>query len=501
MTEDFPAINPVWDLRRTYNLGGQHVNNFESILRRVLLGMLVCATLNLYGWQSAAAKRPNVLIIYGDDQGSIDLGCFGVQDLQTPHLDRLAAQGLRFTQMYAPAPVCSASRVGLLTGRFPARAGQPGNGPLETAELTIAEAFAGAGYRTGHVGKWHLGTTPEQIPSGQGFDQWFGHLQGCIDNYSHFFYWNGPNRHDLWRNDQEIFRPGQFFPDLMVSACQQFIDDTSSPDSPQNLRGPQATTDDGTATDKQDQPWLLYWAFNAPHYPYQGTTAWLEHYQDLPSPRREYCAFLSTMDERIGEVLALLDERGLTDDTIVIYQPDHGHSTETRAFGGGGNAGPYRGAKFSLFEGGIRVPAVARYPRQWPAGQVREQFATACDWFPTLAEICQVPLPAVMLDGVSLSATLAENAAAPREQFYWQFGSGKRAQWAVRDGDWKLIGNPQDTTLPQSQRTNDGRLPVEYFLVDLRRDPGEQRNLADEHHDVRQRLTAKRAEWLKSFNR
>ena len=419
------------------------------------------------------SNRPNVLIIYGDDQGSIDMSCFGVEDLQTPNMDRLARQGVRLTQMYAAAPVCSASRVGLLTGRFPARAGQPGNGDLKTEEVTIAEAFRDAGYSTGHVGKWHLGREPTTIPSGQGFQRWFGHLEGCIDNFSHFFYWSGPNRHDLWDNGREIHRPGEFFPRLMVDRCKQFIKRQSN------------------------DPWLLYWAFNAPHYPYQGSPQWLEHYKDLPSPRREYCAFVSTMDEYIGEVLDYLEERGLADNTIVIYQPDHGHSTETRAFGGGGNAGPYRGAKFSLFEGGIRVPSVVRYPGHLPAGQTRQQFTTACDWFPTLSRWCNVKLPKQSLDGISIVDVLESDAAAPREQFYWQMGRGNAAQWAVRRGQWKLIGNPRDTTLAQTKQIAGGRLKEKLFLANLAEDPGEKTNLAqrqpqitDELVKLKEQLTA-----------
>lgn len=420
--------------------------------------------------EDSVGTRPNVLIIYGDDQGSVDLGCFGASDLVTPNLDRLAEDGLKLTQMYSAAPVCSASRVGLLTGRYPVRAGQPSNGPLEASEMTIAEVFKDAGYATGLVGKWHLGETPEQLPSGQGFQNWFGHLQGCIDNYSHFFFWNGPNRHDLWDNGKEVYRPGEYFPDLMVDRCGQFMEEN------------------------RDRPWLLYWAFNAPHYPYQGRTKWLEKYADLPTPRREYAAFVSSLDESIGQVLAKLEELGLADNTIVIYQPDHGHSTEVRAFGGGGNAGPYRGAKFSLFEGGIRVPSVVRYPREIPRGEVRTQFATACDWLPTLAEFCGVKLPDVTLDGVSIRDLLVRNTPASREQFYWQFGSGAQTQWAVRDGRWKLIGNPVDTTLPEGKRERNGRLVEPYFLVDVEADPGEVTNVADSNPDrVKEMLSLKEA--------
>ncbi|MCA8997277.1 MAG: sulfatase-like hydrolase/transferase, partial [Planctomycetaceae bacterium] len=174
---------------------------------------------------------PNVLLIYTDDQGSLDAQCYGSSDLATPTQDKLAATGVRFTQMYSPSAICSASRAGLMTGRFPARAGVPGNvssqaghAGMPTDEVTLAEYLKSHGYSTGHVGKWHLGYTPETMPNGQGYDSSFGHMGGCIDNYSHFFYWNGPNRHDLWRNGQEIWADGQFFPDLMVQECRTFID-------------------------------------------------------------------------------------------------------------------------------------------------------------------------------------------------------------------------------------------------------------------------------------
>jgi len=440
-----------------------------------LLTSIAALLLSCCEMRPTVAQPPNVLIIYGDDQGSIDLGCFGVKDLQTPKLDQLAAQGLKLTQMYSAAAVCSASRVGLLTGRLPIRAGQPGNGDLASDEITIAEVFRDGGYRTGHVGKWHLGKTPEQNPAGQGFQNWFGHLGGCIDNYSHFFYWNGPNRHDLFDNGKEVHRPGQYFPRLMVDQCKSFIDHSS------------------------EKPWLLYWAFNAPHYPYQGTPEWLERYQHLPSPRREYCAFVSTMDQFIGEVIDHLQAKGLSDNTIVIYQPDHGHSTETRAFGGGGNAGPYRGAKFSVFEGGIRVPSVVRFPPQLPAGETRDQFITSCDWLPTLCEFCHIKTPTVKLDGVSQVDMLVNNSKAPREQFYWQMGRGDKAQWAIRDGRWKLIGNPKDTTLPETQQVNRGHLKAPLFLIDLQNDPGEQQNLVDSEPEIKQRLLKLREQTVADF--
>ena len=174
----------------------------------------------------AAERRPNVIVILTDDQGAADAHCYGAQDLQTPAMDGIAARGVRFTQFYSAAPVCSPSRAGLLTGRYPLRAGLVGNAscrkgdPGMPPQATLAKMFKAAGYATAHIGKWHLGFTPETMPNSQGFDYSFGHMGGCIDNFSHFFYWEGPNRHDLYRNGQEVYYPGRFFPDLMIEEAQ-----------------------------------------------------------------------------------------------------------------------------------------------------------------------------------------------------------------------------------------------------------------------------------------
>jgi len=425
------------------------------------------------------ARQPNVVLIYADDLGSVDLNCYGAKDLITPALDSLAARGIRFTQFYAAAPVCSPSRASLMTGRVPQRAGVPGNvssqhgeDGMPSAQITIAEVMKAAGYATGHVGKWHLGYSPETMPNGQGFDLSFGHMGGCIDNWSHFFYWQGPNRHDLWHNGREIWRDGQYFPDLMVAQGHAFME--------QN----------------RDRPFFLYWAVNLPHYPLQGTDKWRRQYEKLPGPRRQYAAFVSTMDESIGRLLAKLDELKLREDTIVIFQSDHGHSTEERTFGGGGSSGPYRGAKFSLFEGGIRVPAIISWPGELDPGQVRSQMATSCDWLPTIVDLCRLRPLTHRIDGQSLAPVLRyEDAPTPHEVFHWQSGGGKEPQWAVRTGDWKLIGNPRDTGSPPTSLTEADRL----FLVNLARDVSEQTNDAAEHPDVVRRLQKLHHDWASDF--
>jgi|TARA_B110000881_G_scaffold184732_1_gene172618 arylsulfatase A len=407
-----------------------------------------------------SARRPNVIIIFTDDQGSIDMNCYGAKDLVTPHMDGLAKRGVRFTQFYSAAPVCSPSRVGLLTGRTPQHGGLNGNVRLNSvgmpsSQITIAEELKKSGYATAHVGKWHLGHSEQTIPNGQGFDHSFGHLVGCIDNYSHFFYWSGPNKHDLWRNGKEVFHNGEFFPDLMVKEAGEFID--------QN----------------KENPFFIYFALNTPHYPYQGSPEWLEHYKDLPYPRNLYAAFLSTTDDRIGSLLKKVDEAGLAEDTIIIFQSDHGASEEVRAHNGGGSAGPHRGAKFSLYEGGIRVPAIISWPGKLPQNESRNQVATGCDWYPTLMELCGVPAPAHKIDGKSLVPVLkSKDRPTAHESFNWK--SGKAV--AIREGKWKLIMTGEKVE-----------------LYNLPSDLGEANNLVKKDPEVVERLQKKSRDYWESI--
>lgn len=440
------------------------------------LALCLLATFSSVQATITEAAKPNVILIYTDDQGTIDANCYGAKDLITPTIDDLARKGVRFTQFYSAAPVCSPSRAALMTGRVPQRAGVPGNvsstrghAGMPAEQVTIAEMMRAAGYTTGHVGKWHLGYTPETMPNGQGFVASFGHMGGCIDNYSHFFYWQGPNRHDLWVNGREIWEDGRYFPDLMVTHGRAFIEAN------------------------QDTPFFLYWAINLPHYPLQGTDTWRRKYEHIKDPkRRKYAAFVSSMDEAIGEMLSVLDKYKMRENTIIIFQSDHGHSHEERTFGGGGSAGPYRGAKFSLFEGGIRVPAIISWPGHLPQGETRDQLCTACDWLPTIADLCEVPPPARKLDGRSIIPVITSaEAKSPHETFHWQTG---RNQWAVRSGDWKLIGNPRDTSNKAALGPKD-----KLFLSNLAKDHSEMKNLAEANPDIVEKLQKLHSEWVDSL--
>jgi arylsulfatase A len=411
----------------------------------------------------SAADKPNVIVILTDDHGSVDAGCYGAKDLVTPNLDDLAASGVRFTQFYSAAPVCSPSRASLLTGRYPERCGVPTNvgagKGLPADEATMAEMFKAAGYATAHIGKWHLGYSENRTPNGQGFDYSFGFMGGCIDNYSHFFYWSGPNAHDLHRNGKEVFHDGEYFPDLMVREAGQFMEKN------------------------REQPFFIYFAINTPHYPYQGEPKWLERFKDLPYPRNLYAAFLASTDERIGALIKKVDDLGLRERTIIAFQSDNGHSTEERAHSGGGTAGPYRGAKFSLFEGGIRLPAIISWPKNLPANAVRHQVSHACDWLPTLAELCGVKVINEDLDGKSLVSVLKTDVPSPHQTLHWVIGDGKNPQWAVRHGDWKLISGTRDTGAREG--SND-QIPV--FLSNLALDISEKKNYADERPEIVEQL-------------
>lgn len=412
-------------------------------------------------------RRPNVIVILTDDQGSIDINCFGATDLHTPNLDALAARGTRFTQFYSGAPICSPSRAALLTGRCPQRAELPTNAHGDTGmpgrQMTIAEMLRAAGYRTGIFGKWHLGEADDQTPLAQGFDEFFGHKLGCIDNYSHFFYWSGPNRHDLWRDNQEIWEEGAYFPGLVVREAHRFLEEN------------------------RDTPFFMYLPFNVPHYPMQGEAEYRAQYAGTEEPRKAYAAFVSTLDEKIGDVIRKVDALGLRENTLIIFMSDNGHSVEERANFGGGRTGPYRGHKFTLWEGGIRLPCIASWPGIVPEGEVRGQMVASMDWLPTIAHYCGVAAPDRLLDGRSIAEVIASaDAASPHESLCWQ--SDK--QWAVREGDWKLVVNG-----PASIQDGSEIPAQEVFLSNLADNPGESNNLAAEKPEIVERLTRIHENW------
>ncbi len=453
---------------------------------------LCCCTFGLLTAQAKDdAKGPNVLLIYTDDQGTLDLNCFGSKDLFTPNLDALAKRGIRFTQAYAHM-VCCPSRAPLLTGRYPQRCNvnhwtpchpdrnHPfGKGPnMFLDEITLAEALKPHGYRTALFGKWHLGATPGYGPNEQGFDEFFGHLGGFIDNYKHAFL-HGEDFHDLYRDTKEVREDGKYFPDLVVRETNRFLEKN------------------------KDRPFFVYAALNIPHYPEQCDEKFVERYKDLPMPRRSYAAMISTVDDRVGQILDKINGLGLRDKTLVVYMSDNGHSTESSrnedgtnygANGGGGNTGKWRGAKGSFLEGGIRTPAIISWPGHIPEDQVRDQAVMNHDFFPTILEACHVPLPKCKLDGVSLWPILkSADAPSPHKVMHWQWAN----QWAVREGDWKLIVGGRDSTSADSGHPQPKRRMPRIFLGNLAEEQPELKNHAEEKPEIVQRLQKLHEEWAK----
>jgi len=400
--------------------------------------------------------KPNIILILTDDQGTIDVNCYGAKDLITPNMDALAKRGTRFTQFYVGASLCSPSRAALLTGRFPQRAQLPGNARsgkgLPSSQVTIAEILKKNGYKTGIFGKWHLGTVLPLSPNEQGFDEFLGHKEGCIDNYSHFYYWRGPNRHDLWKDENEIWESGNYFPNIIVREAKRFLEENKA------------------------KPFFLYLPFNTPHYPMQAEQKFVKKYENIKDPnRKRYAAFVSSLDDKIGQVMVKLDELNLRENTIVIFMSDHGHSIEERAFGGGGSAGPYRGHKKTMWEGGIRVPSIVSWPGQVPEGAVRDQIACSIDWLPTIAEYCGVTLPNRKIDGKSIVSLInSAEEKSPHEIMHWMLGK----TWAVRQGKWKLVYDK------------------ELFLSNMEKDVTETKNLAKQYPNIVNRLKKLHVEWV-----
>lgn len=429
-----------------------------SISRRqclATLGATAAATASgLWPATASAERPPNIVLILSDDQGSTDLGCYGADDLHTPALDRLAAEGLRFTQAYVDAPVCMPSRAALLTGRHFVRS--LARDGIRADETTIAEMLRAARYRTGCFGKWHLGHPQEKDALSQGFDQFAGFKQGAIDNWSHYYYYGGANRHALVRGREPWRQDGVFFPHIVTREAKRFIDESA------------------------DQPFFLYLPLNQPHYPLQAEAPFVEQFQHLSDPRRQQAAVLASMDAQIDQVLQHIDARGLRQDTIVIFLSDHGHSREQRAFGGGGRSAPFSGHKDDLHEGGIRVPMIISAPGRLPAGQVRDQVVSSMDLLPTIAQFAGASMPERPSDGRDLTRVLTDNAASPHGTMHWLH----EHQYAVREGHWKLLGDVK-------KRTNQ--------LFDLTTDPGEKHDRASQHRDVVGYLLERHNEWTRSL--
>ncbi len=399
-----------------------------------------------------AADRPNIIFIMADDLGYGDLGCHGQQKIRTPKIDGLAAEGMRFTQFYSGCTVCAPARSTLMTGQHTGHTRVRGNFgkkpheriPLRAEDVTVAEALKKAGYTTGIVGKWGLGEPDTTgIPNRQGFDCWFGYLN---QRNAHSYY---PPY--LWKNQEKYPLPGnaddkkeQYSHDLMTREALAFL------------------------RRSKDKPFFLYLPYTIPHGKYQVPSDEPYSKTNWPQQMKNLAAMITRMDADIGKIMKLLKDLDLDDKTLVLFCSDNGPAVQEELFD---SNGPLRGKKRDLYEGGIRVPMIARWPGRIKAGVVSDQVWAMWDFLPTVAEIAGTR-PPDNIDGISMLNALLGREQKSHEFLYWEFHETKKMSQAVRMGDWKAVIKAG------------GKLE----LYNLKTDLGESRDVSDGHPDVVARI-------------
>ncbi|HOW70688.1 MAG TPA: arylsulfatase [Phycisphaerae bacterium] len=405
-------------------------------------------------------SRPNVILILADDLGYGDLGCYGQKLIHTPRLDRMAAEGMRFTQFYAGSTVCAPSRCCFMTGLHTGHARVRGNSlvPLRPEDTTMAEVLKRAGYATGIVGKWGLGEPGTTgVPNLKGFDSWFGYLnQVHAHNYYPDYLWRDQERHPLDANRDG--RKGCYTHDLFTEEALLFVQRN------------------------RHRPFFLYLTYTIPHANNElgaktGDGMEVPDYgpyrdREWTSAHKGRAAMITRMDRDVGRLLDRLEELGLDRGTLVLFTSDNGPhkegGTKPAFFNAGG---PLRGIKRDLYEGGIRVPLVVRWPGQVQPGQVSKHVSAAWDFLPTMADLANVEEPAG-LDGISMMPAIRGQPQRGHNFLYWEFHEGGFFQ-AVRMGDWKAV-----------RKGLAGRME----LYDLAADVGEQHNVAAAHPDIVARI-------------
>ncbi|MEM9480220.1 MAG: arylsulfatase [Verrucomicrobiota bacterium] len=403
-----------------------------------------------------ASLKPNIIFIMADDLGYGDLGCYGQEFIQTPNINSLASEGIHFTQAYAGSSVCAPSRCVLMTGRHNGRGAARDNIPhyptyLQEEDITIAEVLKGAGYRCGGIGKWSLGD-PGTVgrPTNQGFDDWFGYLN---QDHAHYYYTNylndGEGRYEMPGNMET---KEHYSHHLMTERALEFIEESKA------------------------VPFFLYAAYTLPHFSSKSEDETLfaipsdKPYSDRPWTQSEknYAAMITGLDRDVGRIVELVEKLGLKEKTLIIFTSDNGHFGKApKKFE---SSGGLRGAKSNLYEGGLRVPFIARWPGVIPAGQKNEEVIAFQDMLPTFAELAGARVPDEV-DGISVVEALkAQPLGKVRDYLYWDYGHCRsRYDQAVRFGDWKGLRLGQDSDLE---------------LYDLRSDVAEERNVAKSHPDV-----------------
>jgi arylsulfatase len=462
----------------------------------------------------AAEDPPNIVYILADDLGYAELGCYGQEKIHTPNMDRMAREGMRFTQHYCGNAVCAPSRCSLMTGRHPGhayirsnrRADLPaelkerlglefsGQEPIPCAEVTIAEMLKQRGYATAAVGKWglgHFGTTGD--PNKQGFDLFFGY--NC-QAHAHSFY---PGH--LWRNERKVKLGNN--PPVPGHASLPAGADPHDPASYASFQGTDYAPDRmidtalGFIRENKDGPFFLYFPSTIPHLalhiPDEELKPYLGKWDETPfvggggytphrTPKAAYAAMISRLDKDVGRIMALLKELGLDENTLVLFSSDNGttHLGKEVDYEFFRSVGPLRGLKGSLYEGGIRVPMIARWPGKIAPSSTTDHVSAFWDVMPTIAEVSGTE-PPEGIDGISFAPTLLGRPGEQEthEYLYWEF-PGYGGQQAVRMGDWKAVRQAM------LRRNNPDPLKIELF--NLKNDVGESRDVAAEHPETVARL-------------
>jgi arylsulfatase A-like enzyme len=425
-------------------------------MRLSLFAALAIACISTAGQaQSNRETSPNVVLIITDDLGWADLSSYGATDIRTPSLDRLASQGLRLTDFYANGVTCSPTRAGLISGRYQQRFGieaplpnvnRAGDRGLPATGSSLPQLLKNHGYATALVGKWHLGYVADKSPNAHGFDYFFGLKSGYHDYYTHH---DGGGQPDLWENDERIEASG-YTTDLVTQRASRFIEE------------------------HKNEPFFLDVSYTAPHWPYQvpgrHSVAPENARHVMPndvetSTRADYVAMVEHLDQQIGELLAVIERAGIAEDTIVIFTNDNGGEWLS-------SSAPFFGRKWTVFEGGIRVPAIVRWPGRIPAGSVSDQVGITMDLTASILAVTGAPVPAgASFEGIDLFPVWQGRAPEIERTLFWRSGSGASKQTAVRRGDFKLIVDGPHT-----------------YVFNLRTDLSERNDLARWRQDIAQEL-------------
>ncbi len=425
---------------------------------------IVLAPIGAGAQAQAPSAKPNVVLIITDDVGYGDLGSTGAPDVKTPNIDRIGREGTRFTDFYA-APTCSPTRASLITGRYYQRVkierpmghalSADAERGLPVTGRSLPQLLKNNGYATGLVGKWHLGYKADVGPNAHGFDYFWGFKSGLVDYYQHT---DQAGNHDLYENETPT-RVDGYMTDLITERSVKFIEDHAN------------------------APFFLEVTYNAAHWPFQvpdkpsvapGNARFVQPQDADTSTRQDYVAVLERADQGVGKILAALDRRGLSRNTLIIYTQDNGGEWLSR------NA-PFFHRKDTVWEGGVRVPLVARWPGRIPSGKTSPQVGNMFDLLPTLLAATGAAVPAdAKLDGVSLLPVMEGRAQPVERTLFFRNVLPARTQRAVRKGDWKLMVDGPNV-----------------MVFNLRDDPGERNDLARTRQDLARQLRPLIAEWEK----